>query len=167
VSCTMASGHPISSAAQPAPVPQPTAVPSSNPSASHAASPPTRQNLRMWWKNFSKGQGKDKDAHGNSSFSSAPCFKEGDVDKGTPNGENMPSWLCLEMHKTSNGHSHRLLLTCRKKRLCSGAAVSPSGRRSTSLDGSSRLRRTASRYVAELRLPYMELLHLKIPQNCN
>jgi hypothetical protein len=70
----MASSHPTSTAQQPFSHPQPEPVsytappyPSPNPTPPQAASPPSKRDLRTWWKGFSKGQ-KAQEAQGNAEF---------------------------------------------------------------------------------------------------
>lgn len=69
-------------------------------------------------------------------FSFSPCLKGDNVDKGHLT-EKMPGLPCLEMQKSSNSHSNRLLLILHKIRLyVGGAAQSPSGRKAITLNGS-------------------------------
>ena len=90
----MASAHPVSASVQPAPVSQPAAPPTSTPAASQAASPPSRQNLRTWLKNFSKGTGKNQDTQGIfPQLSYKPQFKEGSMSRDVLVAEDVPRWL--------------------------------------------------------------------------
>jgi hypothetical protein len=103
---TMASAHPTSSL-QPAPVPQPAAPPTAT---LQAASPPSRQNLRNWWKYFgSKGLGKNHDTQGISpQFPYNLQFKEGSMNRDVLVAEDVPCWLLKEPPNASqSGSSHQ------------------------------------------------------------
>lgn len=129
----MASTHPASaSAPQPAPVPQHT-IPPTNTAASQAAPPPpSRQNLRSWWKNFSRIQRKDEDTHGNSpQLPYIPQSREGSMDKEVPVAEEVPDWLLKQLSNAAEDGSSRRQTTPRARRPRM-AETPPSGRQAPS-----------------------------------
>lgn len=125
----MASAHPASASVQLAPVPQHAASPPNSTAASQAASPPSRQNLRSWWKNFSnKGPGKNQDTQGISpQLSYITHFKEGSMSRDIPAAEDVPHSLLEEPPSaTQTGGSRQQ--TPPKARRPRKAGMPPSGR---------------------------------------
>jgi hypothetical protein len=106
----MASAHPVSAPVQPAPVPHLAAPPTSTPAASQAASPPSKQNLKTWWKTFSKGgPGKNQDTQGISpQLPYKPQFKEGSMSRDIFVAEDVPRWLLEEPPNASQSGRRRM-----------------------------------------------------------
>ncbi len=125
----MASAHPASASLQPAPVPQSAVPPPGAAAASQTASPPSRQNLRTWWKSFSnKGPGKNQDTQGISpQLPYSSQFKEGSMTSGVPVAEDVPHWTLEEPPSAPQAGSNHQQTSPRARRP-GMAGTPPSGR---------------------------------------
>lgn len=114
----MASAHPVSAPVQPAPVPHLAAPPTSTPAASQAASPPSKQNLKTWWKTFSKGgPGKNQDTQGISpQLPYKTQCREGSMNKDVLVAEDVLRRLLEEPPKASQSGSRHQRTPLRARR---------------------------------------------------